>query len=324
MRAPSRRATTPTRSRAISKFSTRLRATTWRARALPGEVFEARLPVIVAGTRRFFQVIDRAAPGGSAGIGIDITEVETMRAELQRMTDAHRRTLDQLATAVAIFSADQRLAFYNAGLPRAVRARPGVPRFRALRHRGAGPPARGAQDSRAGELPRLEKRAARSLSRARAAFARMASARRAHPARRHHAEPGRRRHLSVRRRDRAAEARAPLRGADRRAGRNARSARRGRRGVRQRRAARPAQSGLRAAMAPVRGGAQRRAGAAPAHRGRARLVPAAVFRRHVLGDSCAARSPGSSGASRSRRGSNGSTAACSIARPCRCPTAPRW
>ena len=79
-----------------------------------GEVFEARLPVIVAGTRRFFQVIDRAAPGGSAGIGIDITEVETMRAELQRMTDAHRRTLDQLATAVAIFSADQRLAFYNA------------------------------------------------------------------------------------------------------------------------------------------------------------------------------------------------------------------
>ncbi|HKS64799.1 MAG TPA: ATP-binding protein [Xanthobacteraceae bacterium] len=84
-----------------------------RSRA-SGEVFDARLPVIVAGTRRFFQVIDRAAPGGSAGIGIDITEVETMRAELQRMTEAHRRTLDQLATAVAIFSADQRLAFYNA------------------------------------------------------------------------------------------------------------------------------------------------------------------------------------------------------------------
>jgi signal transduction histidine kinase len=81
---------------------------------ISGEVFDARLPVIVAGTRRFFQVIDRAAPGGSAGIGIDITEVETMRAELQRMTEAHRRTLDQLATAVAIFSADQRLAFYNA------------------------------------------------------------------------------------------------------------------------------------------------------------------------------------------------------------------
>ena len=83
-----------------------------RSRA-SGEVFEARLPVIVAGTRRFFQVIDRTAPGGSAGIGIDVTEVETMRTEVTRMTDAHRRTLDQLATGVASFSADQRLAFYN-------------------------------------------------------------------------------------------------------------------------------------------------------------------------------------------------------------------
>jgi len=79
-----------------------------------GEFYEARLPVIVAGTRRILHVIDRPSPGGSAGIGIDVTEVEAMRAELTRMTEAHRRTLDQLATGVAIYSADQRLAFYNA------------------------------------------------------------------------------------------------------------------------------------------------------------------------------------------------------------------
>ncbi len=78
------------------------------------EFFEARLPVIVAGTRRIFQVIDRPSPGGSAGIGIDVTEVETLRAEIARMIEAHRRTLDQLATGVAIFTADQRLEFYNA------------------------------------------------------------------------------------------------------------------------------------------------------------------------------------------------------------------
>jgi len=78
-----------------------------------GGSYEARLPVIVAGTRRILQVTDRPSPGGSAGIGIDVTEVEAMRAELTRMTEAHRRTLDQLATAVAIFSADQRLEFYN-------------------------------------------------------------------------------------------------------------------------------------------------------------------------------------------------------------------
>jgi len=79
-----------------------------------GAFYEARLPVIVAGTRRILQVIDRPSAGGSAGIGIDVTGSEAMRAELARMTEAHRRTLDQLSTAVAIFKADQRLTFYNA------------------------------------------------------------------------------------------------------------------------------------------------------------------------------------------------------------------
>jgi signal transduction histidine kinase len=83
-------------------------------RRAAGEFYEARLPVIMAGTRRILQVIDRPSPGGSAGIGIDVTEVEAMRAELARMTEAHRRTLDQLATAVAIYLSDQRLAFHNA------------------------------------------------------------------------------------------------------------------------------------------------------------------------------------------------------------------
>ena len=51
---------------------------------------------------------------GSAGIGTDATEAETMRSALARMVDAHRRTLDQLPTGVAMFDADQRLTFYNA------------------------------------------------------------------------------------------------------------------------------------------------------------------------------------------------------------------
>ena len=79
-----------------------------------GRAYEARMPVIIAGTRRILQVIDRPSPGGSAGIGIDVTEVEAMRAELARMTEAHRRTLDHLTTAVAMYSAEQRLTFYNA------------------------------------------------------------------------------------------------------------------------------------------------------------------------------------------------------------------
>ncbi len=84
-----------------------------RARA-SGQSFHGRVPTIVAGSRRSFDVLDVPTRKGSAGIGIDATEAEALRAELQRLGEAHRRTLDQLATGVAIFGADQRLSFYNA------------------------------------------------------------------------------------------------------------------------------------------------------------------------------------------------------------------
>ena len=79
-----------------------------------GERFAARLPVIVAGTRRILDVLDIPTSTGSGGIGIDATEVETMHNEVEHMISAHRRTLDHLSTAVAIFSADHKLTFYNA------------------------------------------------------------------------------------------------------------------------------------------------------------------------------------------------------------------
>jgi signal transduction histidine kinase len=72
-----------------------------------------RAAVIVAGARRTFDIIDMVAAGGSAGIGLDATEVETLRGEIARTIVSHRRTLDQLTTAVAIFGADHKLAFYN-------------------------------------------------------------------------------------------------------------------------------------------------------------------------------------------------------------------
>ena len=84
-----------------------------RARAA-GKAYLARTPAIVAGSRRSFDVFDVPTRTGSAGIGIDATEAEAMRSELNRLNDAHRRTLDQIATGVAIFTADARLTFYNA------------------------------------------------------------------------------------------------------------------------------------------------------------------------------------------------------------------
>jgi signal transduction histidine kinase len=79
-----------------------------------GPVFTRRLSAIVAGTRRIFDVADIGSNGGSAGIAVDVTEVEAAQAALRREVDFNARTLDQLQTAVAIFGADRRLRSYNA------------------------------------------------------------------------------------------------------------------------------------------------------------------------------------------------------------------
>jgi len=78
-----------------------------------GQAFAGRVAAVVGRERRIFDVIDTPASRGSAGIAIDVTDAATLRGELSRMNDAHRRILDQLATGVAIFAADQKLAFYN-------------------------------------------------------------------------------------------------------------------------------------------------------------------------------------------------------------------
>ncbi|MCM5555991.1 PAS-domain containing protein [Pleomorphomonas sp. NRK KF1] len=77
-------------------------------------VFEKRLSVVVGGARRVFDVVDVETASGSAGIATDVSELEQAQVELRRTIDSHARTLDQLATAVAIFGADKRLKFYNA------------------------------------------------------------------------------------------------------------------------------------------------------------------------------------------------------------------
>jgi len=84
-----------------------------RARART-DLFAGRMPAVVAGTRRSFDVLDFRTQTGSAGFGIDATEAQAMRSAMARLVDAHRRMLDQLSTGVAIFDADHKLAFYNA------------------------------------------------------------------------------------------------------------------------------------------------------------------------------------------------------------------
>lgn len=99
-------------ARKLELFDQSARVDLSRMRAA-GATYVGRLPAIAAGERRIFEVVDAAGGAGSAGIAIDRTEVETMRNELSRMIEAHRRVLDQLATGVAVFNVDRKLTFYN-------------------------------------------------------------------------------------------------------------------------------------------------------------------------------------------------------------------
>ena len=99
-------------SRSVELLDRAARDEVSRSRAT-GKSYSGRLPAVVAGSRRTLDVLDVPTRKGSAGLGLDATEVETMRAELKRLNDAHRRTLDQLATGVATFGADGKLTFYN-------------------------------------------------------------------------------------------------------------------------------------------------------------------------------------------------------------------
>jgi len=73
-----------------------------------------RVHAVARGERRAYDVVDVPSPIGDAGIAVDVTEADRLGDQLDRHLAAHARTLDQLATAVAIFGPDQKLNFFNA------------------------------------------------------------------------------------------------------------------------------------------------------------------------------------------------------------------
>ena len=75
--------------------------------------FAARVPIVISGERRIYDVHAMNVSGASAGMAIDASEAAALSAALVRMAEAHRRTLDQLSSGVAVFDAQRRLSFYN-------------------------------------------------------------------------------------------------------------------------------------------------------------------------------------------------------------------
>jgi len=85
-----------------------------QARALKVQQ-EERLPVVVAGKRCFYQVIEVFVPKLDMNVGyaLDISELEEARKEVERHLSAQADLLESSTSAVAIFGADTRLQFYN-------------------------------------------------------------------------------------------------------------------------------------------------------------------------------------------------------------------
>ena len=104
---------TEVRERQIELLESRQRAAIDRA-LVKHEGYKTRLPLIVAGQHKPHDVVVVPLDDSTAAAAIDVTALETAQDELERQVAAYDRTLDQVATAVAIFNKDQRLSFFNA------------------------------------------------------------------------------------------------------------------------------------------------------------------------------------------------------------------
>ncbi|NBR10763.1 MAG: PAS domain-containing sensor histidine kinase [Alphaproteobacteria bacterium] len=78
-----------------------------------GDVYQTRSPLVIAGERRIFDLVETPLAAGSIGYASDISDLESIRSDLERQMANHVRTLDQLPTSVAIFDEKQKLVFCN-------------------------------------------------------------------------------------------------------------------------------------------------------------------------------------------------------------------
>ncbi len=72
-----------------------------------------RMQLLVGGKLKAHDVLTVPIDGIEAAAAIDVAELESAQGELERQMSAYDRTLDRVASAVAIFNKDMKLAFYN-------------------------------------------------------------------------------------------------------------------------------------------------------------------------------------------------------------------
>ncbi len=141
------------RERQIELLEMRQRQRAKRA-LTKGIPYRERAHIISAGSRKAHDVVVLSLDGATAGAAIDVAAIESAQGELSRHVAAYERTLDRVATAVAIFGPDQRLAFYNEAYRKLWSLDADWLVVEAQRRPGAGPPARAVAPARGrGQLP---------------------------------------------------------------------------------------------------------------------------------------------------------------------------
>jgi signal transduction histidine kinase len=100
------------RARQIELLEARQREAVAAALA-KGQPFRERVHIVIGGARKAHDVVVLPLDGASVGAAIDVAALETAQGELTRHVAAYERTLDRVATGVAIFGPDQRLTFFN-------------------------------------------------------------------------------------------------------------------------------------------------------------------------------------------------------------------
>ena len=78
-----------------------------------GGHFHEKLNVVAAGQRRLFDVVSVQGTAGSAGVALDVSDIEALEAALDRQAKAHALLIDRLPTAVAVFDAMKHLVSWN-------------------------------------------------------------------------------------------------------------------------------------------------------------------------------------------------------------------
>jgi signal transduction histidine kinase len=101
------------RQRQIELLESRQRAAVQRALE-KNACYKKRLHLIVGGARKAHDLIVLPLEEATAAAAIDVAALEKAKGELDRQVAAYDRTLDRVATAVAIFGPDQGLNFFNA------------------------------------------------------------------------------------------------------------------------------------------------------------------------------------------------------------------